>query len=44
MPNQKKFTPNSILDVKQYIFSDSNGGFAFSDRLFGKFKKCLQIL
>ena len=41
MLNQKIITLNSILDNKQYIFSDSNGGFAFSDRLFGKFKKCL---
>ena len=24
MPNQKINTPNSILDVKQYIFCDSN--------------------
>ena len=27
MPNQKINTPNSILDVKQYIFCDSNDGF-----------------
>ena len=27
----KKITPNSILDVKQYIFCDFNDGFVLSD-------------
>lgn len=31
MQNQKTITPNSILDVKQYIFCDSNDGFVLSD-------------
>ena len=45
MPNQKKFTPNSTLDVKQYIFYDSNGGFSLSDLRFVKiFKSCQEAL
>ncbi len=31
MQNQKTITPNNILDVKQYIFCDSNDGFVLSD-------------
>ena len=45
MPNQKKFTPNSILDVKQYIFCDSNDGLVLSDPRFVKiFKSCQKVL
>ena len=36
MPNQKTNTPNSILDVKQYIFCDSNGRLVLSDPRFVK--------
>ena len=31
MPNRKKFTLNSVLDVKQYIFCDFDDGFVLSD-------------
>ena len=34
MPKQKTNTPNSILDVKQYIFCDSNRGLVLSDPRF----------
>ncbi|ALT69751.1 hypothetical protein [Methanobrevibacter millerae] len=45
MPNQKTNTPNSILDVKQYIFCDSNDGFVLSDPRFVKiFKSCQKAL
>ena len=45
MPNQKKFTPNSILDVKQYIFCDFNDEFVLSDPRFVKiFKSCQNAL
>ena len=45
MPNQKKFTPNSTLDVKQYIFCDSDDGFFLSDPRFVKiFKSCQEAL
>ena len=45
MPNQKTNTPNSILDVKQYIFCDSNRGLVLSDPLFVKiFKSCQKAL
>ena len=45
MPNQKTNTPNSILDVKQYIFCDSNDGFVLSDPRFVKiFKSCQKVL
>ena len=45
MPNQKKFTPNSILDVKQYIFCDFDDGFVLSDPRFVKiFKSCQKVL
>ena len=45
MQNQKTITPNSILDVKQYIFYDSNDGFVFSDSHFVKiFKSCQKAL
>ena len=45
MPNQKKFTPNNILDVKQYIFCDSNDGLVISDPRFVKiFKSCQKVL
>ena len=45
MPNQKKFTPNSTLDVKQYIFCDSDNGFFLSDSRFVKiFKSCQEAL
>ena len=45
MPNQKKFTSNSTLDVKQYIFYDSNDGFSLSDPRFVKiFKSCQEAL
>lgn len=41
MQNQKISTPNSILDVKQYIFCDSDDGFVLSDPCFVKiFKSC----
>lgn len=41
MPNQKTITPNSILDLKQYIFHDSDDGFVLSDPRFVKiFKSC----
>ena len=44
MPNQKKFTPNSILDVKQYIFCDFNDGFVLSDPRFVKlFNSCKEV-
>ena len=44
MPNQKKFTPNSILDVKQYIFCDFDDGFVLSDPRFVKlFKSCQKV-
>ena len=33
---QKTNTPNSILDVKQYIFCDSNGRLVLSDPRFVK--------
>ena len=36
MPNQKKFTSNSILDVKQYIFCDFDDEFVLSDPRFVK--------
>ena len=45
MPNQKKFTPNSTLDVKQYIFCDSDDGLFLSDPHFVKlFKSCHEAL
>lgn len=45
MLNQKTFTPNSILDVKQYIFYDSNDGLVLSDPRFVKiFKSCQKAL
>lgn len=45
MLNQKTFTPNSILDVKQYIFCNSNDGLIFSDPRFVKiFKSCQKAL
>ena len=45
MPNQKTFTPNSILDVKQYIFCDSDDGLVLSDPRFVKiFKSCQKAL
>ena len=45
MPNQKTNTPNSILDVKQYIFCDSNGRLVLSDPRFVKiFKSCQKAL
>ena len=45
MPNQKTFTPNSILDVKQYIFCDSNDGLVLSNPRFVKiFKSCQKAL
>ena len=45
MQNQKTITPNSILDVKQYIFYDSNDQFVFSDSHFVKiFKSCQKAL
>ena len=45
MPNQKTITPNSILDVKQYIFYDSDDGFVLSDPRFVKiFKSCQKAL
>ena len=41
MHNQKTITPNSILDVKQYIFYDSDDGLVLSDPRFMKiFKSC----
>ena len=44
MLNQKIFTPNSILDVKQYIFCDSGDGLVLSDHRFVKlFKSCREI-
>ena len=43
MPNQKTNTPNSILDVKQYIFCDSNDGLVLSDPRFVKIFKIKQI-
>ena len=36
MPNQKTITPNSILDVKQYIFCDSGDELVLSDPRFVK--------
>ncbi len=45
MANQKTFTPNSILDVKQYIFCDSDDGLVLSDPRFVKiFKSCQKAL
>ncbi len=45
MPNQKTVTPNSILDVKQYIFCDSGDGLFLSDPHFVKlFKSCHEAL
>ena len=45
MLNQKTNTPNSILDVKQYIFCDSNDGLVLSDPRFVKiFKSCQKAL
>lgn len=45
MLNQKTNTPNSILDVKQYIFCDSNGRLVLSDPRFVKiFKSCQKAL
>ena len=45
MPNQKTITPNSILDVKQYIFYDSDDGYVLSDPRFVKiFKSCQKAL
>jgi transposase-like protein len=44
MPNQKTSTPNSILDVKQYIFCDSDDGLVLSDSRFLKlFKSCREL-
>lgn len=45
MANQKTITPNSILDVKQYIFYDFDDGFVLSDLRFVKiFKSCQKAL
>ena len=45
MLNQKTNTPNSILDVEQYIFCDSNDGLVLSDPRFVKiFKSCQKAL
>ena len=45
MHNQKTDTPNSILDVKQYIFCDFDDGFVLSDPRFVKiFKSCQKIM
>ena len=45
MPNKKTITPNSILEVKQYIFYDSDDGFVLSDPRFVKiFKSCREVL
>ena len=45
MHNQKTNTPNSILDVKQYIFCDFNDGLVLSDPRFVKiFKSCQKAL
>lgn len=45
MPNQKTNTPNTILDVKQYIFCDFNDGLVLSDPRFVKiFKSCQKAL
>ena len=45
MLNQKTITPNSILDVKQYIFYDSDDGLVLSDPRFMKiFKSCQKAL
>ena len=45
MSNQKTFTSNIILDVKQYIFCDSNDGLVLSDSRFVKiFKSCQKAL
>ena len=44
MPNQKKFTSNSILDVKQYIFCDFDDEFVLSDPRFVKlFNSCKKV-
>ena len=43
MLNQKTFTPNSILDVKQYIFCDSNDGLVLSDPRFVKTLKSFDL-
>lgn len=42
MANQKTITPNSILDVKQYIFYDFDDGFVLSDLRFVKIFKSSQ--
>ena len=42
MLNQKTNTPNSILDVEQYIFCDSNDGLVLSDPRFVKIFKSYQ--
>ena len=42
MPNQKTFTTNSILNVKQHIFCDSNDGLVLSDPRFVKIFKSYQ--
>lgn len=43
MPNQKKkITPNCILEVKQYIFCDSNDELVLSDPRFVKIFKSSQ--
>ena len=45
MPNQKTFTPNSILDVNQYIYCDLNDGLILSDPRFVKiFKSCQKAI
>ena len=45
MLNQKTNTPNSILDVEQYIFCDSNDGLVLFDPRFVKiFKSCQKAL
>lgn len=45
MLNQKINTPNSILDVEQYIFCDSNDGLVLFDPRFVKiFKSCQKAL
>ena len=45
MLNQKTNTSNSILDVEQYIFCDSNDGLVLFDPRFVKiFKSCQKVL
>lgn len=45
MLNQKTNTLNSILDVEQYIFCDSNDGLVLFDSRFVKiFKSCQKAL